>query len=117
MTGTCADLDGGAPHHPAVVAEAGVAGVVVGDVLQVAGERVEPQPAARAGVAEAHPPPAGVDPPVGRQRQVERVIGHGHRPYRAGRPIRFTRKVLTCRVSLVSPSTVRGSLRGKDLTR
>ena len=41
-----------APQHPAV-GEAGVVGVVGGDVLEVAGDRVEPQTSGPGHVAEA----------------------------------------------------------------
>ena len=53
------DGDHRAPHDPAHrVAEPGVDGVVVGDVLQVARHRVEAQLAGRVGVAQAHRRPS-----------------------------------------------------------
>ena len=64
------DLDGSAPDDPSHhVIEPGLAGVVVGDVLQVAHERVEAQPATGRRATEPDPAPATVD---------ATHRGHGH---------------------------------------
>ena len=57
--GRAVDVDHRTAHHPGGggVVDAAVGGVVVADVLQVAGAGVEPQPPRRVGVGQAHPPP------------------------------------------------------------
>ena len=61
------DLDGRAPDDPSHhVIEPGLAGVVVGDVLQVAHERAEAQPATGRRATEPDPAPAtGTRPTAG----------------------------------------------------
>ncbi len=63
VDGELVHLDDRAAHHPAHhVVEPGVAGVVVGHVLEIANQGVEPQASAGGGVAEAHPALPLIDP-------------------------------------------------------
>ena len=55
-------------HTPRALGEPGVVGVVGGDVLEVPGQRLEPQPAGGVDVAEVHPPGRPEHPPAGGQR-------------------------------------------------
>ena len=75
-TGDGRDVDDDAPDHPAhLVVHPGVARVVVRHVLQVAGQGVEPQPPAGAGVAEPHGSAALEDPAL--QRLADQLlVGH-----------------------------------------
>ena len=58
----------------------GVAGVVVGHVLEVAGQGVETQPPRRAHVAEAHPATPFEDPAPRRHRHELAEVDHGAHP-------------------------------------
>ena len=75
------DLDARAAHHPrGLGVMAGVADVVVGDVLEVAGDGVEPKAPVAVGVAPTDA--AGRrEPPTGRRQRHELVaegsVGHG----------------------------------------
>ena len=64
------DPDDAPAQHPKgmLLTEARVVEVVEGDVLQVAGHSVQPQPALGVGVVGANPPMAGEHPALGGQR-------------------------------------------------
>jgi hypothetical protein len=70
-------VDHGPADHPGGVGvvHAGVDGVVVADVLQVAGTRVEPQPAGGIGVGQTDPPPGTEHAPLVRERD-HRFVEH-----------------------------------------
>jgi hypothetical protein len=74
------DVDDGPPDDPGRVGvvDAAVVGVVVADVLQVAGARVEAEAARGVGVGQADPAAGPEHPPLGGRRH-QRFVEHGDR--------------------------------------
>ena len=60
--GKLVHIDHRAAHDPRHLGESGVASVVVGQVLQIAGGGIEPQSAARRAITEPNPPRTGERP-------------------------------------------------------
>ena len=87
VPGQAHDVEVGRADDPDAVAigEAGIVGVVGGDVLQVPGDGLEAQPGRRVHVAEVDPPVRPEHPPAG--RDIDEL--DGHRPMVARHPTGF----------------------------
>src|SRR6476659_651197 len=57
VTGELGDVDDRPANHPGHLSQTGVAGVVVGKILQEPGGSVEPQPTTGRAIPESHAPP------------------------------------------------------------